>query len=289
MELTLLGTGCPSVSAHRYGPAAQVRHGGVALLVDCGSGVTQRLVQAGHAGRDIDAVLLTHLHSDHIVDLFQLVISSWHQGRDRPQRVFGPPGTRAYVDRLMALWRPELDRRIAHERRPSAAALEVEVREIAPGDRLDFGALRVETVEVDHRPVRHAFGFAFEAADLRLVISGDTRPCDSLAEAARGADLLLHEVFVHREMPVIEGRRTAQTVANVAAYHTLSSDVGKVAAGSRVKWLALTHFVPPDCDTAALLDEVQRDYAGPVTIGEDLMVLDVAARTVSYRGVESAL
>jgi ribonuclease Z len=283
MELTLLGTGCPSVSAQRYGPAALVRHGGVALLVDCGSGVTQRLVQAGHAGRDIDAVLLTHLHSDHIVDLFQLVISSWHQGRDRPQRIFGPPGTRACVDRLMALWRPELDRRIAHERRPSVAALEVEVSEIAPGDRLEFGGMRVGVIEVDHRPVRHAFAFAFEAAGSRLVISGDTRPCDSLAEAARGADLLLHEVFVHREMPVIEGRRTAETVANVAAYHTLSSDVGKVAARADVGWLALTHFVPPDCDTAALLAEVQRDYAGPVTLGEDLMVLDIARREIRYR------
>jgi ribonuclease Z len=106
-------------------------------------------------------------------------------------------------------------------------------------------------------------------------MSGDTRPCEALIEAARGADLLLHEVFVHREMQPIEGRRTEETIAAVASYHTLSSDVGKVAASAGAKWLALTHFVPPDCDTDALLKEVKADFDGPVTVGADLMTLDV--------------
>ncbi|MCH8056528.1 MAG: MBL fold metallo-hydrolase, partial [Proteobacteria bacterium] len=230
MEITLLGTGCPVVDTERYGPAQVVRHGGHAVLVDCGSGVTQRLLAAGLSGRELDAVLLTHLHSDHLVDLFQLIVSSWHQGRDRPQRVFGPPGTRAYVDGLMALWRNELEQRVAHERRPSTAALEVEVTEIGPGEVLTLGELRAEAFEVDHRPVRHAFGFIFETPEARLVLSGDTRACTAVVEAARGADLLVHEVFVHRELPVVPGLRSAETVAKVASYHTLSSEVGKVAA-----------------------------------------------------------
>lgn len=276
MRLTLLGTGCPSVDVDRYGPAALVHRGEAArLLIDCGSGVTQRLLAAGCPGRDIDAVLLTHLHSDHIVDLFQLVISSWHQGRDRPQRVFGPPGTGAYVDGLMTLWRPELQGRIAHERRPSARALEIEVSEIAPGQTLSFTDIKVHVVEVDHRPVHHAFGFVFEDSGGRLAVSGDTTYCPALIEAARGADVLLHEVFIHREMPVVAGLRTAETIANVAAYHTLSDVVGKVAAEAEVGRLVLTHFVPPRFDRAALLAEVRRDFAGPVTIGEDLMEIDV--------------
>ena len=292
MEITLLGTGCPAVHTERYGPAQLVRHGGHAVLVDCGSGVTQRLLAAGLSGRELDAVLLTHLHSDHLVDLFQLILSSWHQGRDRPQRVFGPPGTRAYVDGLMALWRPELEQRIAHERRPSTAALEVEVTEIGPGpgrhpgpwEVLTLGALRAEAFEVDHRPVRHAFGFAFETPEARLVLSGDTRACAAVVEAARGADLLVHEVFVHRELPVVAGVRSAETVANVASYHTLSSEVGKVAAEAGVGCLALTHFVPPACDRKALLAEVAADFAGPIVLGEDLMTLEPATGRIGHAG-----
>lgn len=280
MQLTLLGTGCPAVHAERYGPAQIVRHGDMTLLVDCGSGVTQRMAQAGISGRDIDAVLLTHMHSDHVVDLFQLVISSWHQGRDRPMRVFGPQGTYAYVDGVVSLWQSEMERRIEHERRPSAVALQTEVTEINPGETVEFGAMRMRAVEVDHKPVRHAYGYVFETDQAKLMISGDTRPCDALTEAARGADLLLHEVFVHREMKPVEGRRTAETIEQVASYHTLSSDVGKVAAKAGVKWLALTHFVPPDCDTDALREEVSMDFSGKLTMGEDLMTLDAVSGEV---------
>ena len=227
MRITLLGTGCPTVSTERYGPAQVLSAGSSNVLVDCGSGVTQRLVAAGVPGRELDAVLLTHLHSDHIVDLFQLVVSSWHQGRDRPQRIFGPRGTRRYVDGLMDLWRPELEQRIAHEQRPSTTALQVEVTEVAAGETLTLGAFRIAVIEVaagetltlgafriavievDHKPVTPAFGFVFQAGGRRIALSGDTRACPALIAAARGADILVHDVFVHREMPVIEGRRSA--------------------------------------------------------------------------------
>lgn len=283
MEIVFLGTGCPVVSTERYGPAQLILAGGAKILVDCGSGVTQRLVAAGVPGRALDALLLTHLHSDHIVDLYQLIVSSWHQGRDRPLPVYGPPGTRRYVEGLMALWEPELSLRIAHEKRPSTDALKVAVTEIAGGQSLAFGGATVEVVEVDHKPVRHAFGFVFRAGGLSLALSGDTRRCDALIEAAQGADLLVHEVFIHREMPVVPGVRSAETVANVAGYHTLSSEVGKIATEAGVKVLALTHFVPPAADRAALLAEVAADYAGPLVLAEDLLRIDLAARRVVHR------
>ncbi|NQU58690.1 MAG: MBL fold metallo-hydrolase [Rhodospirillales bacterium] len=277
MQLTLLGTGCPSVDLDRHGPANLVDGGpGSRLLVDCGSGVSHRLLAAGCPGSDIDAVLLTHLHSDHIVDLFQLIISSWHQGRGRPQRIFGPPGTKRYVDSLMALWAPELEQRIAHEKRPSIAALSVEVNEIAGGDTLHFGDMRVRVVAVNHLPVRHAFGFIFEHAAARLAISGDTTYCPALIEAAQGVDMLLHEVLIHRELPILKGKRSAETVDAMRAYHTVSDQVGKVAAQCRAGTLVLTHFVPPKFDEQSLLEEVRRDFDGPVIIGEDLMRLSVS-------------
>ena len=289
MRLTLLGTGCPVVSVERYGPAQVVQFRDTAVLVDCGSGVTQRLLAAGCPGRDLDAILLTHLHSDHIVDLFQLVVSSWHQGRDRPQRLFGPPGTKTYVEGLMALWWPELEQRIAHEKRPSNRALEVQVTEFGPGPLWEGDGLRVTAVEVDHRPVKHAFGFLFEAAGRRLVLSGDTRRCPALIEAARGAELLVHEVFVHRDLPVVEGLRTRETVYNVAAYHTLSSEVGKIATEAEVGCLVLTHFVPPACDRDALLAEVAADFAGPVVLGEDLMRFRLDGAVLAYGNARLAL
>ena len=282
MQLTLLGTGCPVVSLERYGPAQLVRTANAAILVDCGSGVTQRLVAAGCPGKLLDAVLLTHLHSDHLVDLYQLIISSWHQGRERPQRVFGPKGTQRYVEGLMALWEPERRQRIAHEARPSTIGLEVEITEITDGWTEHFGSLRATGFAVDHRPVKHAFGFAFESGGKKLVLSGDTRPCPALEAQAKDADLLVNEVFIHREMPVIAGVRSAETVANVGAYHTLSTEVGKMAQRAGAKRLALTHFVPPACDRDALLAEVRADYAGPVIIGEDLMRFDLAAETLTY-------
>jgi len=286
MEIVFLGTGCPVVSTERYGPAQLILGPGevdrAKVLVDCGSGVTQRLVAAGTPGRDLDALLLTHLHSDHLVDLYQLIVSSWHQGRDRPLPVYGPPGTRRYVEGLMALWEPELSQRIAHEKRPSTEALKVVVTEIAAGEELEIGELYVTVVAVDHQPVRHAYGFVFEGGGRKLAISGDTRRCAALIAAARGADLLVHEVFIHREMPVVPGIRSAETVANVAGYHTLSSEVGKIASEAGVAALALTHFVPPACDRAALLAEVAADFGGPLVLAEDLLRIDLARRSVAY-------
>ncbi|HSH40758.1 MAG TPA: MBL fold metallo-hydrolase [Arenicellales bacterium] len=284
MRITLLGTGCPIVDSERLGPAALVRSRDAAILVDCGSGVTQRLASAACPGRDIDAVLLTHLHTDHLVDLYQLIVSSWHQGRKGPQRIYGPPGTQAHVDGLMDLWRREREGRIAHERRPNIDGLQVQVEEIEDGTALQIGDVLVKAVEVDHKPVPHAFGFVFENEGDKAVISGDTTYCPALIGAARDADLLVHEVFMHHEMPEVPGVRTREVVENVASYHTLSSVVGKVAEECNAACLVLTHFVPTRFDRARLLAEVRADYAGPLVIGEDLMTFDTADRSLEFRG-----
>jgi len=284
MELTLLGTGCPQCDPDRLGPANLVRHGGKAFLVDCGSGATQRLVSAGASGRALDAVFLTHLHSDHIVDLYQLIVSSWHQGRDRPQRIFGPPGTRRFVEGTMALWQQELEQRIAHEVRPSAAALEIDVTEIGEGEVLRLDDLVVSAVAVDHLPVRYAFGFVFAVGGKHLVFSGDTAACPAIVEAARGADVLVHECFIHGIMKPAPGLRTEEGLRNVARYHTASHEVGKIASEAGARCLVLNHFVPTKFDKAAVLAEVRRDYSGPLVIGEDLMNLDLDTMTLRHAG-----
>lgn len=281
MEFVLLGTGCPQCDPDRLGPSTLVRHGARNFLVDCGSGVTQRLVQAGAPGASLDALLLTHLHTDHLVDFYQLVISSWHQGRARPQRIFGPPGTRRFVEGTMALWADERAQRIAHELRPSTAAFEMEVTEIGPGMIWEDDALRITAVPANHAPVKHAFGFVFEGGGRKLALSGDTAYCPALIEAARGADALIHECFIHREMKPAPGR-TPEGLRNVASYHTLSGEVGRVAQEAGVKLLALHHFVPTRFDRALLVGEVRESWRGPLIIGEDLMRYDCDTRVLRH-------
>src|SRR5918996_963450 len=190
MLVTLLGAGCPQVHPHRFGPASLVRAGGRSVLVDCGSGVTQRLLGAGCPGAELDAVLLTHLHSDHVVDLYQLIVSSWHQGRERPQRIFGPAGTRAFAEATMAVWRREREQRIAWERRPSTAALELEVVEFEEGVVFEQDGLRIFAFEV---------GKVGQRAGARLLVLNHFAPVEF------DRDALLREVTADFAGPVVIG------------------------------------------------------------------------------------
>jgi ribonuclease Z len=289
MRLTLLGTGCPSVSTRRYGPAQLAERGDTRLLIDCGSGVSQRLAEAGVRVAAIDAVLITHLHSDHIVDLWQVLVSGWHQGRQRPLRVVAPPGFARHVAALERAWEPERQQRLAFERRPNPEGFAFAVEEVAPGARFVIGDIEIEAVPVDHRPIEPAYGFVLRAGGLVTALSGDTRPCAALIEAAQGCDLLVHEVFDHAAMRLVPGIRDAGTVAAVASYHTASTDVGEVARAAGARCLALTHIVPPEADPASLLADARRRYAGPILVGEDLLRIEVATATASWRGLAVGL
>ena len=103
MELVLLGTGCPKVDHKRFGPANLVSTSKTNILVDCGSGVTQRLEEIKVSSANIDALVLTHLHSDHVIDFYQLIISSWHSYRTKPWKIYGPKGTKKFVKKIMDL------------------------------------------------------------------------------------------------------------------------------------------------------------------------------------------
>jgi ribonuclease Z len=280
MRVTLLGTGCPVAHPRRGGAATLIETERARVLVDCGSMVTQRLVEAGCRGAELDALVVSHLHSDHLVDFYQLVVSSWHQGRAAPWTVHCPEPVIAVIEATMEAWRGERELRIAFEKRPSARALGVICQPLSQGGRITISDLEIEPVLVDHAPVAPAFGFVFRSGGKTAVVSGDTRVCGALVAAGEGADLLVHEVFLHREMPPVPGRRSAETVAAVAAYHTLSGEVGEVARSMGARALALTHFVPPEFDGAALLAEVAQTYGGPVFVGEDLMAFDLASGEV---------
>jgi ribonuclease Z len=285
LAFTFLGTGAPPVSLRRAGPAHLVEAGGSKLLIDCGSGVSQRLVAAGHAGAQIDALIVTHEHSDHLVDFYQLIVSSWHQGRNRPWRVLAPEPALANMRGQYEAFARERALRVAFEKRPDATGLDVVFEELREGLVAGLGELRVEAFLVDHRPVEPAFGLSLSANGSRIVFSGDTRLTPSLEQAAQGCDLLVCEVFIDSQMPVTAGVRSAETVASVQSYHMTPAVVAGLATRAGVKALALTHLVPPGADTAALLAEIRAGgYAGPLIVGEDLMRLELPARLLRWNG-----
>ncbi len=285
LAFTFLGSGAPPVSLRRAGPAHLVEAGGAKVLVDCGSGVSQRLVAAGHAGAQIDALIVTHEHSDHLVDFYQLIVSSWHQGRNRPWRVLAPEPALANMRGQYEAFARERALRIAFEKRPDATGLEVVFEELQQVPVAGLGDLAVEAFLVDHKPVEPAFGLSLSANGSRIVFSGDTRLTPSLERVAEGCDLLVCEVFIDSQMPVTAGVRSAQTVASVQSYHMTPAVVAGLAARAGVKTVALTHLVPPGADTAALFAEIRAGgYAGPLIVGEDLMRLELPARLLRWNG-----
>jgi ribonuclease Z len=275
MELTLLGTGCPSVDHKRFGPSNLVSTKNTKILVDCGSGITQRLHELEVSSADIDALLFTHLHSDHAVDLYQLIISSWHSYRIKPWKIYGPKGTKKFVKKIMDAWADERKLRVSYESRASAKAFDIQVTEFKSIGNIKMKDLNIKYFEVDHKPVKYAYGFCFKNKNKKLTISGDTRPCENLMKYAQQSDVLLHEVFIEGEILQINKMRTKKTLHNVQSYHTTSTQVGKVAFISRAKKLVLTHFVPTRFDKNKLKKVVKKDFGKDPIIGEDLMKIKI--------------
>ena len=275
MELLLLGTGCPKVDYKRFGPSSLVSTNKTKILVDCGSGVTQRLDQSNISSAKIDALLLTHLHSDHVVDLYQLIISSWHSYKINPWKIYGPKGTKKFIKQLMDTWKDERELRIKYEARQSIKAFKINVIEFRSIGNITIKDIKVRYFEVDHKPVKYAYGFNFFHKNKKLTISGDTRPCENIMKYGQLSDILLHEVFIDGEIAPISKMRTSQTLHNVRNYHTPSNIVGKVAKLTKCKKLVLNHLVPTKFNETKLKKIVKKDFGKNPIIGKDLLKIKI--------------
>jgi len=271
MQLILLGTGCPKVDHIRFGPSNLVSTKKTNILVDCGSGVTQRLEEAKVSTANIDALILTHLHSDHVVDFYQLIISSWHSYRTKSWKIFGPKGTKKFFTNIMKAWKDERNLRIKYESRSSINAFKLDITEFKDYGKIKIKDIILEYFMVDHLPVKYAYGFNFYNRKKKLTISGDTRPCENLIKYAQKTDVLLHEVFIVDEIQTTNKMRSSKTLHNVKAYHTTSTMVGKVASLIRCKKLILTHFVPTKFNEKKLKKVVKKDLGKYPIIGKDLL------------------
>jgi len=276
-RLVLLGTGGgPMPKVTRSAPAQAVIVDGITYIVDCGNGVARQMAKARLGFRTLRAVFVTHHHSDHNADFGNLFLLLWAGGLDQPVDAFGPPPLAAMTDQFLTLNAYDIGTRIADEGRPPLAPL-IRPHEIdAAGEVYHDERVRVTCALVRHPPVVPAFAFRFDARDRSIVFSGDTAPCDSLVELARGADVLVHEVLHEPSLDAICANLSNATRLrrHLLDSHTTQEQVGVVAREAAVKCLVLTHFVPADAVSAETWREAAaRHFAGPIVVGEDLMEL----------------
>ncbi|HEV7757647.1 MAG TPA: MBL fold metallo-hydrolase [Acidimicrobiales bacterium] len=288
--VTLTGTGVPHASPGRAGPGVLVRHGAVALQFDAGRGTVLRLAEAGPAPHEIDAVFLTHVHSDHVVDLADLALTRSIQGTLHPAGplvIVAPEGeTTRFARTMLDPFAADIAVRMAHVQ-PHPPGLDVRpfalpVPPTGPAEvwRSPDGAVRVEAVAVHHEPVAEAVAYRVTTPHSVVVISGDTRVCDEVRDLARGASLLVHEAC---RASALRDLIAGTLFEHIFEYHADTVALGALAADAGVERLVLTHLVPApasDEDAAAFAAEVRSGgYAGPLTVGHDLFTVTLPTET----------
>jgi ribonuclease Z len=287
IKVTLLGTGCPRPVMNRFGASTLVQAGSQTLLVDAGRGALQRLTQVKVRWQDVTGVLLTHLHSDHVVGFPDLFLTGWliDPGRSVPLPVWGPDGTTEMMSHLTKAFAEDIRVRTINERAsPAGAALQA--KDIRDGVFFDADGVKVTAFEVDHAPVKSALGYRIDYAGRSVVLSGDTRVSENLVRHAAGTDLLIHEVLVPQTL-----RRTGvppDRIPGIVAYHTTPEQAGEVFARVRPRLAVYSHVCPPTATEEDLRGATRRTYHGPFELGEDLMVVEVGEQITIQRPTRGA-
>ncbi|EKF59750.1 metallo-beta-lactamase [Agrobacterium albertimagni AOL15] len=274
-RLTLLGTkGGPAIRPGGPNPTSMLLDlSGRRIVIDCGLGVSRGLAETGMSLKELDLIFITHLHSDHVLELGPLIHTAWTTGLDHAVTVHGPEGTRAVWAGFLASLVYDIEIRIADEGRPDLAEL-VTVVEYGPGEIFRDGDLLVEALRVDHPPVTDCFALKFSGTGHTIVFSADTAPFPPLVDFARGADILVHEAMLPEGLESIV-RRTgngARLREHLVASHSFAADAAQIAMQAGVGMLVLNHLIPAD-DPAFSEDHwraaVAPHWSGPLVIGCD--------------------
>jgi ribonuclease Z len=271
--VVLLGTGNPLPDRNRAGAATLLRAGGRTFLIDAGRAVCMRLAAAGVLPGMLDVVFLTHLHSDHICDLNDIVTTHWvMSSAPKSLRVLGPPGTREVMDGLAAMLRPDVRYRRAHH--PDLTwEPQVDVLELSPGVVFEEAEIRVTAARTDHRPVEPTLGYRVEFNGKAVVVAGDTVPCAELDQLCQGADVYVQTVLRDDLVRLVPVPRFVDTID----YHSTVEQAAQTAARAGVATLVLTHQIPTPGVGAA--DEwvgvARKHFAGDIIFGEDLTSISI--------------
>ena len=276
-RVILLGTkGGPRLSTGSSWPSSSVvEFSGRPYIVDCGLGVTRQFVEAGYTLADVHTILLTHMHSDHCLELGPLLHTIWVSSPKRDIHLYGPQGTSRMVDDFFRVMSYDVSMRMQDEKQrdPRGMFLCTEFKEglVFRDDLVEVIALRVA-----HPPLTDTFALKFSSADKTVVFSADTSYFPKLAEFAKGADILIHEVMHHEGTERMCERLKLikpNLMEHMIAGHTFGDEVGRIATAAGVKHLVVQHFTPsddPETGPAEFEALVRQTWDSRLTIGHDL-------------------
>ncbi len=294
LKVTLLGTGAPRPDITRFGPATLVEAGGQRLVFDAGRGVSQRLWQLKIPLGQVDALFLTHLHSDHVVGVADLWLFSWlptpFGSRKKPLELWGPAGTSEMMAHLRQAYAWDLRVRTRGDAAMAHAATVVS-HEVAQGVVYEKGGVKVTAFTVDHgEHLTPAFGYRVDYAGRSVVLSGDTRFSENLIRFAKGADVVIHEVFAAPDGLLAR----SATARGIGGAHTSPEDAGRVFTRVRPKLAVYSHLAMLSLDASVptpraeeLIPRTRKTYAGPLVVGEDLMTLEIGERVEVLRSTST--
>jgi ribonuclease BN (tRNA processing enzyme) len=281
-RLVLLGSkGGPALRPGGPWPSSSLLEiGGRTIVVDCGLGVTRGLVDAGVSLKALDLIFITHLHSDHVLELGPLLHTAWTAGLATLVSVFGPPGTGHYWRRFCQAMEFDIEIRIADEGRPDIREL-VSIVEFGEGQVVEQRGLKVSALRVDHPPVTDCFALRFEHGGKSVVFSADTAFFPPLADFAEGADILVHEAMLEEGIERLVARtgNGARLKEHLLASHSFAEEAGRIASEAGVRRLVLNHLIPADdagIGEADWIAAVRKTWAGDLTIARDGLVVEFA-------------
>lgn len=287
--VTLLGTGGgpggggANMVTERMNANTLVEAGGQAFLFDAGRGAMLRLAQLGSTTIPrIDKIFLTHLHSDHIVDLSDLFLNGAGRNQRPVLNVYGPAGTAAMTGHLAKAYDWDLNYRA----NPKNPKLKMVGKDVDEGVVYDNGSVRVTAFRVDHWPPRKtesdreafpALGYRLEYNGRSVVISGDTRYSRNTIKYAKGADLLIHEVHAGLDEKIVDGALTnGNGRPQAGSHHTGPKAAGTIFTRAAPKMALYTHIVWGRKSEQELIALTRETYAGPLTVGKEMMQVRVA-------------
>lgn len=280
-HVCLLGTkGGPAIRPGSTNPTSNLlRIAGQEIVVDCGLGVTRGLVDQGMQLRDLATIFITHMHSDHYLELGPLIHTAWTAGLQSSVDIFGPAGLDRYWTQFLESMRDDINLRITDEGRPDLASL-VTVHVMNEGHVTSDHNITVTAMKNVHPPLIETFALSFKTDKAHVVFSGDTAYLPALADFAKDADLLIHEAMLEAALPALFariGNGDNRLHKHWMRSHTLAQDAGKIAAEADVGALALNHLIPsddPDYGVKHWQEAVAATWEGILHVGSDGMRIE---------------